>query len=303
MISALVRLNAARARSRFGLVLGIVVLALLMLEGSAWAAGEYEPNDSRDTAFGPLAGGTWYEAGFETTNDVDWFKFYIKTYSQMDFSAGMVKDESCCENDRAYLELFDKDGKRVDNLYSGHLNEVNHLYLTLPAGRYYIEVQPDEGYPGDRYKIRIDPASSITTDVECGEAIVARESVVPLLAEAQKELEKSIAKLAPKVEAVHEAKKELRHASKKAKRLKQKMKYLRKHHPRGRRHFRWSRKVGRIRAKLRGVRSEVRSAVTKVNDAKEARKPIWEERTGLEAATGQRQQEINDAEGKIAAHC
>ncbi len=292
--------NAVRAGGRFGAVLGVVVLVLLMLGASARAAGEYEPNDSRDTAFGPLAGGTWYEATFETDNDVDWYKFYIKTYSQMDFSAGITKEVGCCY-DTASLELSDKDGHHIDYLYSGELNKVNHLYLTLPAGRYYIKV---EGYDtGDHYKFRIDPATSITTDMECGEAIVAKESVVPLLAEAQKDLGKNAERLGPKVEAVHAAKKELRNASTKAKRLRRKLKYLRKHRPGGRRHFRWSRKIGRIRAKLRGVRSEVRSAVTKVNDAKEARKPIWEERAGLEAATGQRQQEINNAEGKIAAHC
>lgn len=282
-----------RGMSRFGAVFGVVVLLLLVLGASAWAAGEYEHNDSRETAFGPLAGGTWYTAGFETDNDVDWFLFYIKTYSQMDFSAGIVKSgSSCC--DRAFLTLYDKDGQFIDDFYSGELNEIRHLYLTLPSGRYYLEVKYAD--TGNRYKFRIDPTASITTSTECGEAIVAKESVVPLLADVNQDLAKNAEKLATKAGAVHDAKKDLRHASKKAERLRWKVKRLRQHRRRG-----W--RLRRARAKLGQVRSEVRRAVEGVDQAKERRQPVWEERVQLEALGGQHQQEIAGAEGQIAAHC
>ena len=318
--------------------LGIVTLSLLIGASIAQAAGEYEHNDTRDTAYGPLAGGTWYEASFETDNDVDWYKFYIKTYSQMDFAAGITKEVGCCY-DTASLELTDKDGGNVDYLYSGELNKVNHLYLTLPAGRYYVKVEQDAGAgTGDHYKFRIDPASALTTNVECGEAIVAKESVVPLLTEAEAELAKKNERLAPKVMAVEGAETELGLASGKAKHLRAKLKFLRahrphlgkKHHRRGhpgsrsqrhlraaisrvyfhrhhtrfwRRYFRWHGKIEHLTKRLGEVRGEVRDAVSKVNGAKKSLGPGAEERAGLEATIGQRQHEIRDAEGQIATHC
>ncbi len=66
-------------------------LALLMFASSASATGEFEPNDNRDTAYGPLEGGVPYTATIDTENDVDWYVFYVKTYSQMDFSSTLVK--------------------------------------------------------------------------------------------------------------------------------------------------------------------------------------------------------------------
>lgn len=278
-------------------VVGAVLVALavmLTFGASARAAGEYEPNDSRDTAYGPLAGGTWYTATFETDNDVDWYVFYIKSYSQMDFSAGVVSSsESCCPH--AGLNLYDKDGKSIDSLYSGGLNEVNHLYLTLTPGRYYLEAE-NYGYTGDRYKFSIEPAASITTSRECGEAIVAKDSVGSELDETNQELAKKSEALAVKAAAVHEAKKDLRHAGKKVRRLRAKVKRLRRR-PR----FGWY--LRRTRAKLQEARYEVRRAVQALEGAKERRRPVWEEKRSLEAIAAQHQQEIAAAEGQIAASC
>jgi hypothetical protein len=277
-------------------VLGVVVLSLLMLGSSARAAGEYEPNDSRDTSYGPLAGGTWYTATFETDNDVDWYVFYIKTYSQMDFSAGMVSSKR--EYSSAYLALYDKDGKQINYLVSGEVNEVRHLYLTLPPGRYYFEVQrePYEASTGDSYKFRIDPATAITTSRECGEAIVAKDAVVPQLAEVNQEVAKKNEELAAKATVVHEAKKDLSQASKKAQRLRAKVKRLRRLHRPG-----WY--LRRVRAQLLQARDEVQRATEELERAKEGRQPVWQEKVKLEAVAGQHQQEITDAEGQIAAHC
>lgn len=298
MVGAL-RPTAMRRAGRVGGVFGVVVLLALVLSASARAAGEYEPNDSRETAYGPLAGGTLYTAGFETENDVDWYVFYIKAYSQMDFSVGLVKEGSCCRG--TLVTLYDKDGEPVRSFYSGALNEVKHLYLTLGAGRYYLKV--GSGNTGDRYKLRIDPATSLTTSRECGEAIVARESIVPLLADVNESLAKNAEALAPKTAAVHEAKKDLRHASKNAKRLRHKVKSLRDKVKRLRRHRGPARKLRRARARLSQVRAEVHSAVEAVDRAKERRQPVWEERVQLEAVAAQDQQEITGAEGQIAIHC
>jgi hypothetical protein len=240
-----------------------------------------------------LAGGTWYTASFETDNDVDWYVFYIKAYSQMDFSAGMVSGKNS-ESD-AYLALYDKDGKRVNSFYSGHVNEVRHLYLTLTPGRYYFEIERS-GYTGDSYKFRIDPAASITTSRECGEAIVAKDAVTPQLTEVNQEVAKKNEELAAKATVVHEAKKDLNQASKKAQRLRAKVKRLRRLHRPG-----WY--LRRVRAQLLQARDEVLRATEELERAKEGRQPVWQEKVKLEAVAGQHQQEITDAEGQIAAHC
>lgn len=157
----------------------VIALALAV---DANAAGEYEINDTRESAAGPLAGGTDYAATFETENDYDWYVFYLKAYSQMDFAATTIA--GCGE---AHFNLLDKDGKQLQEFHAGDLNIVEHLRITLPAGRYYFQVF-NHGCTGDRYKFRLDPAASVTSSRVCGEAIVAREAVGPELAKLNEKL-------------------------------------------------------------------------------------------------------------------
>jgi hypothetical protein len=271
-----------------------VVLALLTVGVSAWAASEYEPNDSRETAYGPLAGGTWYTAGIDTVNDYDWYLFYVKTYSQIEFQATAAANSS----GSSYFYLYGRDGEDISTGCCGAPlladdEEVDRLPLTMTPGRYYLRVG---GSQGARYKFRIDPVASITTSRECGEAIVAKDLVAPQLADVNQDLAENAEKLATRVTAVHEAKKELRQASEKAQRLRAKVKRLR----------RQGRAGGYLRqtsAKLRQVRSEVLRATEGLDRAKEERQPYWEEKVKLETLVGQRQGELAGAEGQIAAHC
>lgn len=290
-MSGELRLNGGRGWT-FYAVLGAVAILLLTFGASARAAGEYELNDSRETAYGPLAGGTWYTAGIETINDVDWYVFYIKTYSQVEFSATAAAGDSSYND----FYIYDRDGKDFGTFeedFTAPDEEEDRLALTMPPGRYYLEVI---GGQGARYKFRIDPATSITTSRECGEAIVAKELVAPQLADVNQELAKKAEELAVKATAVHEAKKDLGHAGKKAQRLRAKVKRLhRLHRPN------WY--LNRIRAKLRQARSEVQGATEDLERAKQERRPVWQEKVNLEALSGQRQQEIANAEGQIAAHC
>lgn len=190
-----------RAAAKLGaalVVLGLLVLSVLAID--ARAGGEFEPNDTRATAFGPLAGGVSYDGTFETDNDVDWFVFYIKTYSQMDFSATMTeigqlnRSGSTCS---ALLRLRDKDGMIMEfdgllgteGFAAGGLDETDHLRVTLNPGRYYFEIYRFDGCAdGDSYQFQIDPAAAITPSAICGESIVARDAVVPQLAEAEGKL-------------------------------------------------------------------------------------------------------------------
>lgn len=274
---------ADRAKA-LGLAMAMVVLFALAVVTSAQAAKEYELNDTKDTAYGPLAGSTWYTATIETENDVDWYLFYIRTYSQMDFSATALSG-SCVP----ILTLYNKDGRQINDFVGGPVNETRHLLLTMDPGRYYLEV---DSCTSTQYKFRIDPAASITTSRECGEAIVARDAVGPQLAAVNKDLADNAAVLAGRAQAVHEAKAELRQASSKAKRLRGRLRGLRS-----------LRKRRRVRAKLRQARSGVQRATEQLDEAKEERRPVWQEKRDLEAVAQQHNQQISTANGQIAAFC
>lgn len=129
---------------------------------TAGAAGEYESNDSRADAYGPLEGGAEYAATFETDNDSDWFFFYVASdASQIDISA-TGSDGSNCD---ASVSLLDADGKLIEFFYLPVEDETNHLHVTLDAGQYYLNT---DNYAnglctGDEYTLRLDPAGAITT--------------------------------------------------------------------------------------------------------------------------------------------
>jgi hypothetical protein len=258
-------------------LIAAVTVASLLFASSANAANEYEPNDSRDTAYGPLAGGTNYTATFETTNDVDWYVFYVKTYSQMDFSATMLTDG--CGYSPPDLDLLDKDGKPVDSFEAGYINTTEHLLLTLSPGRYYIEI---ENYfcTQERYRFRIDPAAAITSSRECGEAIVAKDTIGPELAKTNRALAKRTETLEAETQDLEEAEKALR-------RLIRKQSMAHSH--------KLSVKKRYARRKLLAQR---KVQLAKTEQAR-AMKPVAK----LQAVASQQQQSVTGAEGQIATYC
>lgn len=280
---------------------GVLLVSCLVSASPALAAGEYELNDSRETAHGPLAGGTFYTAGIETVNDVDWYVFYVRTHSQVEFTASAAAKEG----PESYFYLYDRDGGSITgccgsaiSVYS--MDVLKRYSITMTPGRYYLRVG---GGKGARYKFRIDPAPSLTTSRECGEAIVAKDLVAPQLAAVAQDLAENAEELATKAAAVQAAKKEQRQTSRKTKRLKGKVKRLRQKAKRQRGEGRQSRKLRRVSAKLRLARGEARSAADRLNGAKEMRRPVWQEKLNLEAVAGQHHQVIAGADAQIAIHC
>lgn len=147
-------------------VAGLILLTCLWLAlaPSALASGEFEPNDTRETAHGPLAGGGDYTATFETDNDVDWYLFYVRSYSQMDISSSWTRSSRSWCRWYTELELLDKDGKEITDFSPGSVGTINHLQITLDAGRYFLRAaNPGRSCNGDSYRFRIDPAPAITT--------------------------------------------------------------------------------------------------------------------------------------------
>lgn len=280
------------------------VAALLAFTANAWATGEFEPNDTRDTASGPLAGGTDYTATFETNNDVDWYLFYLRSYSQMDISATLV---SGC--DSAAIELLDKDGKELQYFYSGDVNgETRHLMTTLAAGRYYFEVHRT-GCVGDSYRLRIDPAAAVTANRECGEAIVAKESIGPQLAKVGGELTKVNEKLVKPNEQVAGDEAGLAALKGEWERFLLKWKAAVRHLARRRGmpgYMRRARKRSLLSAKRRKsleLRSKRTTLEKKLEAAKAAQAKVLEQKAGLEALQAQAKSTQSQAEAQIAAHC
>jgi hypothetical protein len=260
-------LPASALRGRLGISLAACLLLVLAFASGAKATGEYEPNDTRDSAYGPLAGGTDYTARFETENDVDWYVFYVRQYSQMDFSATGAPD---CIWVLAKVELRDLDGKSIERFESGWTGETNHLYLTLEPGRYYLEIRNPSGEClGEPYRFRIDPVAAITSSRECGEAIVARDGIGPELAATDSKLGKTSEQLATKAKAVKKAKKVLR----------------------------------RLQKRRRTRPSQKRQARRRLDQAKAARTKVWQAKASLESIRAQHQQTLANAEGQIATYC
>jgi hypothetical protein len=281
------------------------VLALLVFSSSASATGEFEPNDTRGTATGPLEGGKTYSATFETENDVDWYLFYVKTYSQMDFSATMTK--SC--GSHAGFELRDLDGKPINFFSAGSVNQTNHLLLTLSPGRYYFEVTYDSECPKDTYSFQIDPAAAITPNRECGEAIVSKEAVGPQLAKVAGELSKNSEKLAKPSEEVQADEASLavleKHWEKFLVKWNASVRRLaRNHRIRGyvkRRKMR-SLVASKRKTNLR-LKAQEDSAKRKLASARAAQAKVLEQRTSLESVEAQSKSTLSQAETQIAAHC
>lgn len=282
MIGGYEATHADRAKA-FGRAIAAIGLLTLWLAAGAQASKEYEPNDSRETAYGPLAGGTTYTATLETENDSDWYLFYVKTYSQMEISGAMLPGAHCTGSIR-YTEVLDADGDELTSFSIGAPNEIGRLNVTLNPGRYYLKLKSRwSECNGDRYNFRIDPAASITTSRECGEAIVAKDLAGPQLNTVNQELAKNAERLARKTEAVHEAKRKLQRASKKVKRLRKR-----------RRVSGWQ---------MRSARQAVQRAIEQLDTAKESRAPVWQEKLSLDAIAAQHQQAIAAAEAQIAARC
>jgi len=289
---------------RFLSSIAACAVALLVFASSASATGEYEPNDTLATAAGPLEGGKSYEATFETENDVDWYVFYVKTYSQMDFSATMTK--SCGYH--AIFYLLDLDGKSINSFSAGSVNETRHLLFTMNPGRYYFKVEYG-GCPKDTYSFRIDPAAAITSNRECGEAIVAKEAVGPQLAKVAGELTKNSEKLAKPNSEVTADEAHLAALDERWEKFLTQWKSAvrklsRRHGIPGyvRRQKMRSLLAAKRRTNLR-LKSMKDSTKRDLAADQKAQAPLLEQRAGLQAVEAQTKTAQSQAEAQIAAHC
>lgn len=120
-----------------------------------------EPNENPAHAIGPLRAGVSYAGTLATTNDQDWFVFYLSAGThQLDISAlGANQPSDSCTSSQ--LTLYTSAIASLASVYA-ELNQVQHIRQTLTGpGRYYLAVTGNEGCVGTAYQLRIGPVGAL----------------------------------------------------------------------------------------------------------------------------------------------
>lgn len=142
-------------------LVAMVVTAVLTGGSIATADGPYEPNETAPQATGPIVGGTSYNGVIETSNDVDWFFFYVAGQRQFEVVLTWRSGPDCSAG--VSLTLRNRDGSEEGTAYAdgGAGDTVGRTTLTSPgSARYNLEVN---GCEGAAYTIQITPADAFTT--------------------------------------------------------------------------------------------------------------------------------------------
>ncbi len=142
-----------------------------------------EPNEFREQAIGPLAGGVTYAGASNTRNDEDWFYFYAKPQQEIEISA-TTADLGCTEDSDGYLEFFPETAKPQSGgsiwFFAEAIRRARHT--TGPTyQRYYVSVR----CPLHSYLFRITPASALASQA-CVDAVAGRDGLAAQLAELRK---------------------------------------------------------------------------------------------------------------------
>jgi hypothetical protein len=149
-----------RVSTRLGRPLGFALLATLGLAllaaSPAAAQPAFEPNDNLLTATGPLGINQAYTAATETSNDKDFYYFYVTTPSSAQVTV-TLRDLGGGPSSSGYteLELEDSHGYHTysnTDLYAPRFN-YDTFAVTLTAGKYYLEVSSSSSSYGDTYSI------------------------------------------------------------------------------------------------------------------------------------------------------
>lgn len=148
------------------LVVSIVAFGLLVIAPGASGAGPYEPNDSFNTAYGPLSAGTAYPGAFETENDVDYFYFYLPTLTQMQYQ--LVTPGSNGYYNAVTIYRAELDGSTTyESFLYVEAGNTGIGAVTLERGKYFAVIcsgsNCSDAETGDKYSFKILPAGITST--------------------------------------------------------------------------------------------------------------------------------------------
>ncbi len=137
-----------------------------------------EPNEFREQAIGPLAGGVTYQGTTTTANDQDWFYFYAKPSQQLEI-AGTGGDVNCefrSDGEFRFYPSPEGSSKRV-SVFAGGVHRIWHK-TDASYRRYEISAS----CPLSSYLFRIAPASALASQA-CVDAVAARDALAGQLSD------------------------------------------------------------------------------------------------------------------------
>lgn len=184
------------------LVVPIIVLGALVLASSARAAGPFEPNDSYNSAYGPLVAGTTYSGAFETENDPDYFYFYLPTLTQMQYQ--LVTPASNAVYNTLWIYHAGLDGSNtLESSLEVFVGTTGTGAVTLERGKYFAIACSSESCSssaiGDKYSFKLLPAGITSTyepfAAECAAARAPVAAAAGVLASAEGKLARASQKL------------------------------------------------------------------------------------------------------------
>lgn len=172
-----------------------LLLVLCLAPATATAAGEFEPNDDSETAYGPLAAGVTYAATLESGEDFDYYHFYVAGRGASPVAITIAN--TTIDGDGLFVELLDSD--------EGPLDEINVpgqdfdvLEADLEPGLYYLALQTELFEQFDEtYEIRAEGgagafASQAEVQAQCRRDTAALTKARAALAQARKRLRRVI---------------------------------------------------------------------------------------------------------------
>lgn len=171
-----------------------LLLALCLAPATATAAGEFEPNDTFETAYGPLAAGVTYSATLETGEDFDNYYFYVT--GQGGTRVEVTIADTTLDGDGLFAELTDADEEVIDEI-SVAGNDFGTFEEELQPGAYYLAIQTEFFEQTDEtYEIRTEGGagafgSQAEVQAQCRTATAATSKAKAALEKAKRKLKRA----------------------------------------------------------------------------------------------------------------
>ena len=181
----------------------LTILALLLLAGAegARAYAPYEPNDTLQTATGPLTPNSSYWAVVDSTNDRDIYSFYVTSREEAEVTVSLINQgggQGLSDVDARLLDttITPITGSGLSYVQDG---ETGSMTVPLPPGKYFVEVSSSIGY-GDSYGLLTGGGSGAfgnyrTIAYRCGSATAAAKSAERGLDHSKTKLQRATSRL------------------------------------------------------------------------------------------------------------
>ncbi len=161
-----------RPQSFRATIVAIAAAALLLLPATAWGD---EPDDSFDTATGPLTAGMSYKPTLTTINDADFFFFYIPDTTAVSVTTANLAKKKGGAGRAITSSLLRGRTKRLplplaDTQRTLKPGEKATVRITLVPGKYFVPVghapSKADPQPNVPFRLRIGPLGSTTDSFE-----------------------------------------------------------------------------------------------------------------------------------------